>query len=583
MIDFYEGYYDKKIPYLKVLAVPVSNAYQIDLLNIVNDSGPYRNYYDPLKAYLERRDKVRENFGTKSAEKRYYKVLLVSNDVNRIRKSAQILAQINMESNEDYEDDYNWEEEEDNLILNGLMEVDFGKEISEEKLPGNPYVIKNQACLDLAVNAQNLIAAGVLYKGLDPANLRQQCAALACDAHINVFVGIPEKLADNPEIQKLMYERGYDMIRLPDMDLSYYRKVADEMLEFGGVPFESREEKDAVINAVLRKCGVNISEEAISCALSMGRLRMSEGEKTLAEKHFKDFLNLSFRNTRESLRKMVGLDAFREAIDELVAVGHEAERNPKAVLSSRHMIFEGKTGIGKTMCAQIAADIMSAEGVTNGSFTVASRKDIIGKFVGHTAPKIASLFESARCGVIFVDEAGFFLNEKSGGFVEEAIKEFVRYMEIYRDVTVIFALYPGEAKRFLELDEGLRSRIARVVYFEDYSEDQLVEIFKGMLKEKGYRAGRGVTEKVRQYLRDAKKQFGKQFGNARECRKLCDVLVRSIALRHEEEGCKDKQADLAMVKDIARATKILKGKKQDRDQLSYGFDTGCESGGLLSV
>ncbi len=137
-----------------------------------------------------------------------------------------------------------------------------------------------------------------------------------------------------------------------------------------------------------------------------------------------------------------------------------------------------------------------------------------------------------------MDEAGFFLNENSGGFLEEAVKEFVRNMEVYRNVTVIFAFYPGEAKRFLKLDQGLNSRISSVIHFDDYTQDELAGIFKEMIRERGYAPGRGVAELVRQFISDCRKTKGKQYGNAREIRKLCDAAVKAIALRHRAEGDK---------------------------------------------
>ena len=128
---------------------------------------------------------------------------------------------------------------------------------------------------------------------------------------------------------------------------------------------------------------------------------------------------------------MTGLIEPKRMVRESVAYLKETARNPRLLTADVHnnLIFCGNPGTGKTSVAGIYARALAENGARNGVLENASRQDLIGKFVGHTAARIASKFEEARGGVLFIDEAGFFINRESGGFVSEALKELVRYME----------------------------------------------------------------------------------------------------------------------------------------------------------
>ncbi len=583
MYDLYKDYFEGKMPYTVIYGANVANVYHADVLSHPNwiPCSDYKEYEKPLRDYVARRKRIIEEAGEGDRDTGFMKVVLVSDDWNRIRKTAQILVEnVNLYENEFEETGDLWEAEE-NFIDNAIIEVDLGKDYGEDRKTGNPFVIKASACVNLAGAAQNMLTGGFLFRGLTPALLPDQCAAMSVLGHTNVFVGIPGALKDHPEIRRLLFERGYDIIRLPDMDPGYYKRIAEEMAEFGGVPFRDQKLLSRVISVIQKKSGPVISEEAFSRAFSMARLRMDPEETSFEEKHFCDMLDPDEKTTDCSLMQRIGLKPLKQAAEEFIAVEWERKRNSKAVLSSRHMIFEGNPGTGKTFGARLLANLLSEEGLSNGVFTVAERKDIIGKYVGHTAPLVSELFERSKGGVLFVDEAGFFLNENSGGFLEEAVKEFVRNMEVYRNVTVIFAFYPGEAKRFLKLDQGLNSRISSVIHFDDYTQDELAGIFKEMIRERGYAPGRGVAELVRQFISDCRKTKGKQYGNAREIRKLCDAAVKAIALRHRAEGDKCTGNTLRRA-DLTRAIEMLKSQVDSGGAASYGFGVG-EAEPLLLV
>ena len=108
-------------------------------------------------------------------------------------------------------------------------------------------------------------------------------------------------------------------------------------------------------------------------------------------------------------------------------------------------------------------------------------------------------------------------------------------MELYPDVTVIFAMYPRECKAFLKMDEGLSSRISRVVMFRDYRDEELLEIFRNMASEQGYETENAAMEQVSAFIGKLRTGARDSFGNAREMRKLLVQAINSISLRHLDE------------------------------------------------
>ncbi len=465
----------------------------------------------------------------------------------------------------EYEDDPDPEEYSD------IIEIELGRDMADERVAGNPYIIKTVSILR---GAEEMRCSGILFRGLETGNLADQCNAVAAVGDQNVFVGISEELLELPEIQRLILERGFDVVRLPDVTPEYYRKIADELINFGGIPFGSDDLKETVLGNVFRKCGNHISEERISAALTLGRERMQPKENVFRAEHFEELMNTRAVNAADRLKGMTGLHNLKAAVREYIAVRDEMKRNPLAMPECRHLIFEGNPGGGKTIGAKILSDILAGEGITNGTFIAASRKDIIGEFVGQTAPKVAKLFKDAAGGVLFVDEAGFFLNREAGAYVDEAMKEFVRYMEICRDVTVIFAMYPGEARKVLALDAGLPSRISATVRFEDYTEKELGGIFGYMIANKGYRLGKGLAARAAAYLMEQKQRTGDSFGNAREARRLTDAVIRAVAIRHDTEkrkGREERDPDRILAGDLKAAIQSMEAQRHSGGSERYGF------------
>ena len=435
-------------------------------------------------------------------------VLLVGDDDNQIRKAAAVtICRLNM-LEEDIDDipDESISGSGRNCPI--LAELDLKD--SKPDIGGVSSNLLRETKFSVLTAGMGLKSA--LYSGLERENLKDQIEAIKCSARVHVFVAVPPNLLEEPEIQELIADRGFIAVRMYETDRAYFRDFYDRALEETGRAFESEELKDAVFNAMVRGSGDNLSEEGIISYLTKAE---KTAGKTFQKSDFEAIFNLNLDDSYKKLRGLTGLENIKTFIEEQTAVRVLQKSNPSGRLSSGNLVFAGNPGTGKTTTAELFSDILTSEGISNGRFVTAARSAIIGSYVGHTAPKVEALFKKARGGILFVDEAGFLLNRNSGGFIDEAIKEFVRYMELYKDdVIVIFAMYMNEVEGFLALDEGLASRISEIVKFEDYSEEELRAITKSMILEKGFEASEDALDSAVKYLAEKKSRESRTFGNA---------------------------------------------------------------------
>jgi probable Rubsico expression protein CbbX len=202
-----------------------------------------------------------------------------------------------------------------------------------------------------------------------------------------------------------------------------------------------------------------------------------------------------------------------------------------------HMSFTGSPGTGKTTTAiQIAKLLHSLGHIRKAQVVVAQRDDLVGQYVGHTAPKTKETLKRAMGGVLFIDEA-YYLHrpENERDYGSEAIEILLQVMENQRDdLVVIFAGYKDRMEIFFANNPGLRSRIAHHIDFPDYSTNELVEIACGMLSQLNYRFGPGAEEVFHNYVERRRTQ--PQFANARSIRNALDRARLRAANRLVERG-----------------------------------------------
>ncbi len=228
----------------------------------------------------------------------------------------------------------------------------------------------------------------------------------------------------------------------------------------------------------------------------------------------------------DELNQMIGLDLAKKIINQALD-SHKAARifKDKGLVSdseSRHMIFTGNPGTAKTTVARLFARIMKDNDlVERGQMIEVGRGDLVGTYLGQTAPKVQKRFKEAEGGILFIDEAYSLVDDRNGSYGDEAINTIVQEMENHRNsVIVIFAGYPDKMEWFLDKNPGLRSRIAYHVHFDDYTPDELCKIATLIAHKKGLKLDDSATLKIHELMERAVSE--EDFGNGRYARTIIE-------------------------------------------------------------
>src|SRR3954447_12575543 len=226
-------------------------------------------------------------------------------------------------------------------------------------------------------------------------------------------------------------------------------------------------------------------------------------------------------------RDLVGLQPVKTRIREIAALLAVDKLRRQAGLEagrpSLHMSFTGNPGTGKTTVALRMAEILHRLGyLQRGHLVAVTRDDLVGQYVGHTAPKTKEVLKRAHGGVLFIDEA-YYLHrpENERDYGQEAIEILLQAMENDReDLVVILAGYPDRMEQFFTSNPGFRSRIAHHIDFPDYTDAELLAIADGLLAEMNYRFSPASREAFARYITARKKQ--PHFANGRSVRNALD-------------------------------------------------------------
>ena len=271
------------------------------------------------------------------------------------------------------------------------------------------------------------------------------------------------------------------------------------------------------------------------------------------------------KDAYSELHNLIGCLQVKNEVEEFVAkskidkIKVERKLIDKS-LFNMNMVFYGSPGTAKTTVARLIARIMYDKGIIKEpKFTEVGAADLVGAYVGHTAIKTTDVFERAKGGVLFIDEAYTLANEKAGGFNQEAIDTIIKEMENNRENTmVIFAGYKNKMEEFIDCNPGFKSRISKYVDFPNYTTEELIQIFEKLCKDNKYTLDENDKDKIidliKDYLEEVKDK--KQFGNGRECRTILESAINSQSIRlvkfdeiSDEELMKLKYEDFKFLKE----------------------------------
>ncbi|PEU82617.1 ATPase [Bacillus anthracis] len=242
----------------------------------------------------------------------------------------------------------------------------------------------------------------------------------------------------------------------------------------------------------------------------------------------------TFEELMEQLNRLIGMPQLKQDIQNIVNLikiqQMRSSKGMKTVAMSRHLVFTGNPGTGKTTVARLLSQVYRKLGILNsGHLVEVDRAGLVAGYVGQTAIKTDEVIKKAIGGVLFIDEAYTLSNDDFG---KEAIDTILKRMEDYREeLIVIVAGYPDKMLSFIQSNPGLESRFNKYIQFDDYLPQELVQIFEMMCVEQNYCVDQKALDKVYTY---AEKQFTNRndnFSNARLMRNVFEQTITNQANR----------------------------------------------------
>ena len=303
--------------------------------------------------------------------------------------------------------------------------------------------------------------------------------------------------------------------------------------------FRKRDVSDAAarrLTAYTDRMEKFIKEYTVWFAGSQKRFRVSEpvvnDPKTAEEKQEK------LEELLAKLDSLVGLEAVKRQVHDLVNLIQvqkmRQELGMKTADISKHMVFSGNPGTGKTTVARMLAEIYHYLGVLRkGQLVEVDRSGLVRGFIGQTATRVQEVVEEAMGGLLFIDEAyALTVNKGEGDFGQEAVDTLLKAMEDNRDdLVVIVAGYTELMEQFLNSNPGLRSRFSNFIFFDDYTAEELVAILHQNLAQREYALSPEADEKARQMIEYRVAHKPENFANARDVRNFMEHAISNHATR----------------------------------------------------
>ncbi len=370
---------------------------------------------------------------------------------------------------------------------------------------------------------------------LTPAVMEQ--LEIVCDRERDVFLALKKSQLDLELVNELMFKHRFMLLNVLPATDEYLASVLRAAAAEQRLTLSSDVDCKAVVSRIRHMRGKSFDELDLYDLVSYAAQTAQNGVITSADLAYQPYSpGKNGKSAMDELNAMTGLDNVKAVLRRQIAVSVLKARLEKGSAACRSLAFAGSPGTGKSVTARLVAEILREEGCGTGRFVEAGREQLVGKYVGHTSPKIAKLFDQARGGVLFIDEAGALIPNRSDSYAEEAVNALVRHMELEPETVVIFATYSKEMKELLDSNPGLSSRVARVLEFEDYTDEQLWDILGSLTAKEGFTLPADAHDACCDFFRTLRERRGRNFGNGREARRLRDAAIEQLALRALEDA-----------------------------------------------
>lgn len=499
--------------------------------------------------------------------------------------------------NEVSTDEFDW-------IFNNYAKVIPDKYVLEDKTPKN-YRVKYTAVVDKSINI-NFIDDDIIYMIPNSGYFKAMCKEISeVGGHISVIIvggkkdgnigsiifDFPQRISKKLKSLITMVFKGCVLEEVGDevTDNNISKKNLKDyiiiLLKILGM--QQKVDKDSIDNLelgvrsynALKKANITsikrlleMSDMELLKIRNLGRKCISEIRTQLIEKNYVSSYEDQFfenmdsivlpeipkdifediadkRNYMDELQALVGIRAAKDQVKKILAFAKMRkameEKGEHLEPITMNMEFVGNPGTAKTTVARIVAGLLTEIGIIKtGEFIEVGRANLVAKYVGQTAPMVQNVFQRAKGGVLFIDEAYSLLEEGSGGFGDEAINMIVQEMENNRkDTIVIFAGYPDEMENFFLRNPGLRSRVPFRVRFDDYTTDELADICELEAGKRGFLIDINANEFIKEICESSTKNV--ESGNGRFCRNLVERAVLNFALRNY--GGDEVEADIEYI------------------------------------
>ena len=365
----------------------------------------------------------------------------------------------------------------------------------------------------------NNIACFIEIISLDHVDLRM-------DYFNKVFLGSKEKLNDNISVHSWFSD--FQTLNLMPTIKALYAQFVYELGRY--YLFNKNDKKDIVKDHFIEYIKLlDIKQEEKTLVVDKAKEEVVKNEIEVGPEE-------SLEDLQKQLDSMIGLDGVKQQVHSLInELKIDALRKSKGFKvsnTSKHLVFKGNPGTGKTTIARLLSKIYRELGILEkGQLVEVDRGGIVAGYVGQTALKTKEKIDEAMGGILFIDEA-YTLAKGDNDFGQEAIDTLLKAMEDHRDeFIVIVAGYDEPMESFLQSNPGLKSRFNEYIHFDDYSEEELFLIYGLLCEQNDFRMDLEAQETLKCYLNDLCNHKSDNFANGREMRNLFDKSKKAHSNR----------------------------------------------------